>query len=188
MSHKRRIQTSTTIMKTLKQHIDEALKIGSNLSEWSAYSCQPKTKDELKEIIKERISKEGTNCDLNDIDVSLIKDMSYLFHESEFDGDISDWNVSNVKDMSWLFNEAEFNGDISKWNTSNVRNMERMFSRSWFDDDISDWDVSNVENMSNMFAYSRFNQDISKWKINEFCDVRHIFYSCPIKQEYKPKL
>ena len=41
-------------MKTLKQHIDEALKIGNNLSEWSSYSCQPKTKDELEEIIKDR--------------------------------------------------------------------------------------------------------------------------------------
>ena len=34
-------------MKTLKQHINEALKISKNLSEWSAYSCQPTTKDEL---------------------------------------------------------------------------------------------------------------------------------------------
>ena len=34
-------------MKTLTEHINEALKIGKNLSEWSAYSCQPKTKEEL---------------------------------------------------------------------------------------------------------------------------------------------
>ena len=76
-------------MKTLKEHIDEALKIGNNLSEWSAYSCQPKTRSELKEIIKDRISKEGPNCDLNDIDVSLITNMSDLFYNSEFNGDIS---------------------------------------------------------------------------------------------------
>ena len=55
-------------MKTLKQHINEALKIGKDLSEWSAYSCQPKTKAELKKIINDRISKEGNDCDLNDID------------------------------------------------------------------------------------------------------------------------
>ena len=65
------------------------LKIGNNISEWSAYSCQPKTKEELKEIIKNRISTQGTECDLNDIDVSLITDMSYLFFGSKFDGDIS---------------------------------------------------------------------------------------------------
>ena len=72
------------------------LKIGNNLSEWSSYSCQPKTKDELREIIKRRISEQGNNCDLNDIDTSLITDMSHLFHGSEFNGNISNWNTSNV--------------------------------------------------------------------------------------------
>ena len=46
-------------MKTLKQHINESLKIGKNLSEWSSYSCQPKTKEDLEEIIKERIFNTG---------------------------------------------------------------------------------------------------------------------------------
>ena len=30
-------------MKTLKDHINEAFKIGNNLSEWYSYSYQPKT-------------------------------------------------------------------------------------------------------------------------------------------------
>ena len=38
-------------MKTLKANIDEAIKIGNNLYEWSSYYCQPKTKNELKDII-----------------------------------------------------------------------------------------------------------------------------------------
>ena len=54
------------------------IKIGNNLSEWSVYSCQPKTKKELEQIVEDRINKEGLNCDINDIDVSLIKDMSFL--------------------------------------------------------------------------------------------------------------
>ena len=45
-------------MKTLKQYINEALKIGKDLSEWSTYTCQPKTKSELEQIIKDRIDKE----------------------------------------------------------------------------------------------------------------------------------
>ena len=101
-------------MKTLVEHINEALKIGKNLSEWSAYSCQPKTKDELYKIITDRISKEGTKCDLNDIDTSLITDMSYLFYESKFNGDISKWDVSTVINMSGMFENSKFNGDISK--------------------------------------------------------------------------
>ena len=175
-------------MKTLKQHIDEALKIGKDLSEWSSYSCQPKTRVELKEIIKDRISKEGPNCDLNDIDTSLITDISGLFGYFDFNGDISNWNVSNVKNMSWLFNDSKFNGDISKWDTSNVRNMEGMFCGSWFNDDISDWNVSNVEDMSYIFSSSRFNQDISNWKIRKDCRTYKMFDKCPIKDEYKPVL
>ena len=65
------------------------IKIGNNISDFSVYSCQPKTRVELWKIIKSRISKEGSNCDLNDIDVSLIDDMSWLFNTLEFNGDIS---------------------------------------------------------------------------------------------------
>ena len=151
-------------MKTLKQHIDEALKIGKNLSEWSAYSCQPNTKKELEQIIEDRIYKEGPNCDLNDIDISQITDMSYLFYGSKFDGDISRWDVSNVI------------------------NMTGMFDRSKFNQDISNWDVSKVKKMDFMFCFSKFNQDISKWKIDKDCNTDDMFEDCPIRDEYKPKL
>ena len=119
-------------MKTLKQHINESLKIGKNLSEWSAYSCQPKTRSELKEIIKDRISKEGLNCDLNDIDISLITDMSNLFDYSLFNGDISDWNVSNVQDMKFMFCNSmfkitDFNQDISNWKINKDCNINHVF-------------------------------------------------------------
>ena len=117
------------------------IKIGNNLSEWSVYSCQPKTNEELKEIILKRISKEGLSCDLNDIDTSLIKDMSWLFYESKFNGDISDWDTSNVTNMRCMFSSSDFNGDISKWDVSNVKNMLRMFYKSNFNGDISKWDV-----------------------------------------------
>ena len=110
-------------MKTLRQHIDEALKIGRDLSKFSTYSLQPTTKDKLKEIIEERISKEGPGCNLNDIDVSLRKDMSLLFNGLEFTGDISKWDVSNVKDMFGMFTGSKFNNDISEWNVSKVKNI-----------------------------------------------------------------
>ena len=56
-----------------------------------------KNYDELKNLIREEISKNGVNCDLNFIDVSKITDMSGLFSEEElqcFNGNISRWNVS----------------------------------------------------------------------------------------------
>ena len=151
-------------MKTLESHINEALKIGKNISSFSTYSCKPTAIHELKAIINDRICREGAKCDLNDIDVSLITDMSYLFYKTKFNGDISNWDVSNVNNMWAMFYMSKFNGDISKW------------------------DVSKVEDMSCMFKDSVFTGDISEWKINKNCDTAGMFYGCPIKEEYKPKI
>ena len=174
-------------MKTLTTHINEALKIGKDISSFSTYSCQPKTKPELKEIIMNRIDKEGPYCNLNDIDVSLIKDMSYLFYESDFNGDISKWNTSNVIYMDNMFTGSKFNNDISEWNVDKVKNMNGMFRSSEFNKDISNWNINSTISMISMFAKSKFNKDISNWKINKNCDTLYMFDSCPIKQEYKPK-
>ena len=86
------------------------IKIGKDISQFSTCSYRPKTKEELKEIVDKRIDKEGYDCDLNDIDVSLITDMSRLFAGTLFNGDISKWNVSNVRDMNKiLFSNNFFN-------------------------------------------------------------------------------
>ena len=140
------------------------IKIGKNISSFSTYSCQPADENELKDIINSRVFMYGANCDLNDIDTSLITDMSFLFYDSEF------------------------NGDISKWDVSNVVNMKRMFTFSNFNGDISEWNVSNVLSMMKMFVLSKFTQDISNWKINKQCYTRYMFDGCPIKEEFKPKL
>ena len=126
------------------------------------YKYFPETKDELKAIIDRRISKEGNGCNLNDIDTSLITDMSFLFYTTDFNGDISEWNVSNVKEMFMMFAQSKFNGDISKW------------------------DVSNVTTMSYMFSDSEFNQDISNWKISNGCIMKYIFTGCPITKSFRP--
>ena len=149
-------------MKTLVTHINEALKIGKDISNFSTYSCKPKTKEELEYFIDRRVSQEGPNCNLNDIDTSLITDMSFLFYTTDFNGDISEWNVSNVKEMFMMFAQSKFNGDISKW------------------------DVSNVTTMSYMFSDSEFNQDISNWKIKDGCIMKNIFIGCPIKKSFRP--
>ena len=140
------------------------IKIGKDISKFYVHSYQPTENEELKNIIKERISKEGSNCNLNDIDVSIIKDMSGLFCNSIFTGNISKWNVSNVENMAHMFDGSEFNQPIG------------------------DWDVSSVEDMSSMFDHSKFNQDISNWKIRKDCKTLLMFNDCPIKEEYKPVL
>ena len=162
------------------------IKIGKNLSEWSSYSCRPKTNKELEQIVEDRIEKEGNECDLNDIDTSLIEDMSWIFAESKFNGDISKWNTSKVKNMASMFSESDFNGDISDWDVSKVNGMSYMFARSKFTGDISKWDVSKVEDMECMFRESDFNKDISNWNIHN-CNTNRMFKNKSIKDSYKPK-
>ena len=48
--------------------------------------------------------------------------MSYMFYDSNFNGDISQWNVSNVTVMCEMFYASKFNGDISQWDVSRVKN------------------------------------------------------------------
>ncbi len=89
----------------------------------------------LRELIIKLIEKRGyNNINLNDIDVSNIKDMSNLFsyiedkdgkilwREVPFSCDISGWDVSSVRNMSNMFEWCKsFNQDLSKWNTKNLR-------------------------------------------------------------------
>ena len=138
-------------MKSLTRYIQEKLVIKKNKN--TNYKYFPETRKELKNIIKERIKSEGNECDLNDIDVSNITDMSYLFSQTNFNGNISNWDVSNVTNMSHMFSNCKsFNQDISAWDVSNVTDMSFMFYRcTTFNQDISKWDVSNVNKMTYMF-------------------------------------
>ena len=83
-------------MKSLTHYIQEKLvinflqeKLVIKKRKTTGHKYFPKTKDELKAIIERRIKDEGSEVDLNDIDVSKITDMSELFERTDFNGDIS---------------------------------------------------------------------------------------------------
>ena len=59
-------------MKKIEEYIDES----------RTGRLRPANRNELKEIIRRRIREQGPNCDLNDIDVSGIKDMYNLFYDT----------------------------------------------------------------------------------------------------------
>ena len=135
-------------MKNLNTYVQENTCVNEKLViVHNRYSRAPKTREELKEILKERLKK-NSDADLNDIDVSNIRDMSYLFDNLDpHNIDISKWDVSNVQDMSGMFfNCKNFNSDLNRWDVSKVNNMYYMFFYCYnFNSDLSGWDVSNVK-------------------------------------------
>lgn len=133
------------------------------VEESGLYDLKPTSRKELEKLIKQRMKEQGPDCNLNDIDVSEIKDMSALFYNSEFNGDISKWDVSNVTNMDSMFEGSEFNGDISKWDVSNVKDMHSMFYNSSFEGDISKWSVSRVKDMGYMFVGSPLEGNEPSW-------------------------
>jgi surface protein len=142
-------------MKKLTTYITEALRIksGAKFSSGPKYKYHPKTKDELKEIIKELLQERGWESDLNDIDTSKITDMSNLFDcMIDFNCDISKWDVSNVEDMYGMFAGCHnFDSDLSYWNVSNVENMHGMF----YECDKFNCDLSSLIDGSGMFFNCR---------------------------------
>ena len=98
-------------------------------SKTKSLRLQPKTKNELKQLIEQELQRQGPDADLNFIDTSKITDMSELF-----------WSL-NVRKIK-----------IDEWDVSKVTNMQNMFYMcTKFDSNISKWDVSNVTNYYCMF-------------------------------------
>ena len=182
-------------MKHIKIYINEKLHITTKSH---SYSCQPKTKEELQKIIIQRIESDGPECNLNDIGVSNITDMSWLFNANKdwnsgneifknFNGDISCWDVSNVEDMEGMFNWCEkFNCDISDWDVSKVKNMYYMFNCCEnFNRNISQWDVSDVKSMEGMFEYcTNFRQNLDSWNVSNVKNMYNAFNECPTKPKW----
>jgi len=85
---------------------------------------------------------------------------------TSFNSDLNNWDVSNVKDMSWMFGRdwvlggevteegaTSFNGDISSWDVSSVIDMTGMFSDAEnFNQDLTGWCVSNFDEKPSSFS------------------------------------
>ena len=129
------------------------------------------SREQLIDIIQERIDKYGNNCDLNDLDISLVTRLNYLFYLfPEFNGNISNWNTSNITDFSFMFYKCKFNQDISNWKFNKAIFMNNMFEDSEFNQDISNWKFSKkLATTQEMFLNSEFDQDISNWILPASC-------------------
>ena len=115
-------------MKTLKSRL-----LNEGFYKNAGGMSHPTTTEELQDEIQIRLDRGQTN--LNDIDISKITDMSFLFQP------LRKYDLSKI--------------DISEWDTSNVTNMNSMFyCCKSFNSDLSKWKVSNTTNTYGMFIYS----------------------------------
>ena len=173
-------------MQDLKVFITEKLDISK---EYSGYNYQPKNRAKLKDLLKDLVKERGLDGDFNDIDTSLVTDMSNLFDhiDSNFNGDISRWNTSNVEFMTGMFEFCHaFNCDISKWDVHNVKSMMMMFHGAGkFNQPIGRWDTSSLRSMNRMFWFAEdFKQDIHRWNVDKVVNNQWAFVKSGI--EYKP--
>ena len=212
MSYKKRIQTKDVIIMGILKKLTEEyfgeiereedfidiygldveiVSFTDNNGKFHKRGYKPKDKDTLEKLLKRMIEVRGDEGNFNDIDTSDITSMESLFQFNEtFNGDITGWNVSSVTDMSYMFSYAtSFNQPIGNWKFPIVRDMSDMFMKATsFNQDISKWEFPYVINMNGMFSdATSFNQDLSKWDLKGKKKTK-IFYGCPIKKEYKPKM
>jgi surface protein len=121
-------------------------------------TIQPKTTQELWQLVRGAILSDGPCVDLNYIDTSLVTDMSHLFEGTHFTGDISRWNTSLVTTMKGMFRFSRFDGDISRWDVSSVADFSFMFLRGKFDGRIDSWKVNPSARITGMFVDCSFRQ------------------------------
>lgn len=150
-------------MNNLNNYIQEKLKINSKSKvNQHKYNYHPEDGRELEDLLVKLLGERGSNADLNDIDVSKIEFMDYLFYSVNIahkvgNINISEWDVSNVLSMEGMFMDCDFfNCDLSNWNVSKVNNMYCMF-----------------KNCEEFTAYG-----LDKWKLRKDCDTKQIFLHC----------
>lgn len=131
----------------------------------------------------------GEIIGLKDLNTSNVTSMRGTFQGVNFiktnPSDIEDWDVSKVKDMTGLFDGSKFNGlDLSKWHIGSVTNMSRMFrgdSNLSQVNGISDWNTSGVEDMTSMFGGVTDSglSMIKDWNVSNVTSMSSMFDSCP---------
>ena len=144
-------------MKTIDNYIIEKLKIGKTTKQ--QYTCQPKDRDELRKILEEQLAKDK-NADLNDIDVSQIRDFGAKRNMGLFEGldphniKIDKWNMSNAIDMNCMFYECiNFDCYLGDWDVSNAKTMMGLFYKceKFEGNGLENWNVSSDTVLYSMF-------------------------------------
>ena len=156
-------------MKQINNYIQEKLVISKNLKK--QYNYHPETKRELIAIIKKKyqeiqkpniygnLTPPKDMLDLNDIDISKITDLSYLFENIKpIKVDMNNWDVSHVTDIHGLF-----------WANNIVEEIH-----------IENWDVHNIESVYGAFYFctniKKLNLD--NWEFEKCTEFNLMFKGC----------
>ena len=160
-------------MKTLKTYLNEKLAIfPSQVNEklvinksFKDTTIKVVSKQQLKGIISKRLKENSEELNLNDLDVSSVKDFSGIFSPYMFR------ELLNTKKIY-----------IDEWNTESAENMTEMFMECLplEEVDVSNFDVSNVESMDYMFRKCETLKklDLTNWKVNKVRDMEKMFSRC----------
>lgn len=171
-------------MKGISEYIIEKLKVNKDTNKLKYTYC-PENKRQLQDLLHQLIRERGKDADLNDIDVSKIKEMNALFTNLQKDIeniDISKWNVSNCTNFEGTFYMCEkFDCDLSDWNISNATNIGAMFygCKKFKGIGIGKWNVENIEDAGALFGEcENFNADLSRWDTSNMTNTFEMFKNC----------
>ena len=164
------------------------------------YKEHPKSRDELLDIIYQRLQRNIEHPYFLDIDTSQVDDMSYLFSNEGNSWDsreeasldlskikvlnLSTWNTSNVKSMYRMFYNCKglTSVDLSSFDTSNVTHMGDMFSNCWKLKklDLSHFRTPKLEQIYSMFfdCYSLTELDVSNFDVSNIESFHQVFALC----------
>ena len=178
-------------MKALNIYVNEKLVLNKDTFRKAKYKYFPEKKRELESIITDLLDKHAGQevIDLNDIDISNINDISFLFYKRNdiHNIDVSKWDVSKVTNMNSIFawcTNLESVGDLSSWNVSKVRYMTGMFyncKNLKSPGDLSEWNTKNLNNTDYMFYKCDKLKDVgdfSNWIMSKIDDISYMFYGC----------
>ena len=188
-------------MKTLKQHIAESKALQQNINiqenfkfkinrNNTIYTCQPKTRNELRQIIEDRYKEQGPGTKqepiyFNDIDISKIDDLSHIFENTKFEYiDLSDWDVSNVYSMYSLFTKcyALREVNLSGWDVKRLESAGYMFDGCNLLKrvDLSWKNTSKIALFKRMFCdcINLQEVDISSFDLSGAKDMWRMFSNC----------
>lgn len=202
------------MMKTIDTYISEAFRLRDDTN-IIRHKYHPETSEELRKIICKIYDEQGPGTEkrpvnLNNIDISRINNMEYVFcgsvHDTSYNKidkltfeyiDISKWDMGGVMNTSNMFSfmrKLKSVGDLSGWDMRNVLLMRSMFhtcSNLKKLVGIENWNVKNCQEFSQMFAYTPQLTDvgdISKWKVSMDAKKQDVFFASGLNRKLFPNL